>query len=262
MFRLAGKIVRVELSVDKEGKSRGFGVVEFSHPVESVQAISMFHNQELFDRQITVRMDRFNESMKLPEGLKSVGPGLGDGGAPLRDVAFNLPNQGSSTPAASSAPGILGAVPNLPLALSNLNSGIGGLNANAVLQAANLAGVGGLQSNLLSNNVGTGDMGLASLVSNQGLLNNNMNGNSFNRTDNFNTGTSGRNFATGYDQKPTSNFGNSSFGTENFSGTNSLLRSSNVGNASSTGGDRKFNCKILIQNVSYNTPFYCSIFAD
>jgi RNA recognition motif-containing protein len=39
VFRLAGKVVSAELSLDKEGKSRGFGVIEYEHPVEAVQAI-------------------------------------------------------------------------------------------------------------------------------------------------------------------------------------------------------------------------------
>ena len=40
----------VELQRDKEGKSRGFAVVVYDHPVEAVQAISMLNNQQLFDR--------------------------------------------------------------------------------------------------------------------------------------------------------------------------------------------------------------------
>lgn len=71
VFKLAGKVLHVELGKDKDGKSRGFGVVEYDHPVESVQAISMLHNQQLFDRRMTVRLDRANEPdmpPKLPEG--------------------------------------------------------------------------------------------------------------------------------------------------------------------------------------------------
>jgi hypothetical protein len=45
VFRLAGRCVSVELSRDKEGKSRGHAVIEYDHPVEAVQAISMFNNQ-------------------------------------------------------------------------------------------------------------------------------------------------------------------------------------------------------------------------
>ena len=55
VFKLAGRVVTVELSRDKEGKSRGFTVVAFDYPVESVQAISMLNNQNLFDRRMSVR---------------------------------------------------------------------------------------------------------------------------------------------------------------------------------------------------------------
>lgn len=51
----------------------------------------MLHNQVLYDRRINVRMDKSNErpdgSLKLPDGLKGVGMGLGANGAPLTDVA-------------------------------------------------------------------------------------------------------------------------------------------------------------------------------
>lgn len=258
VFRLAGKVQSVDLAVDKEGKSRGFGVVEFSHPVESVQSISMFHNQELFDRQMTVRMDRANESLKsLPEGLKSIGPGLGDGGAPLKDVAYNLPNQGQGQ-SSNSGQGILGAVPNLPIAaLSNLNS-VGGLTPSALLQAANLPGVGGLQNNLLSNN--GGDLGgLANLVQNPALASltgnqSNLNGNqSFSRQDNSSYGGGGaRNYSSSFEPK-TNSFGGGSFGGgdshNTFGSNNSLMRSGVGGSVGGAGGDRKYH-QILIQNVS------------
>ncbi|KAG8244340.1 hypothetical protein J6590_026180 [Homalodisca vitripennis] len=58
VFKLAGRVHNAEISVDKEGKSRGFGVVEFEHPVEAGQAISRLHNQMLYDRRLSVRMDR------------------------------------------------------------------------------------------------------------------------------------------------------------------------------------------------------------
>jgi hypothetical protein len=44
VFKLAGKVVSAELSLDKEGKSRGFGVVEYEHPVEAVQAICILYS--------------------------------------------------------------------------------------------------------------------------------------------------------------------------------------------------------------------------
>jgi len=97
VFRLAGKVVGIELTRDKEGKSRGFAVVVFEHPVEAVQAISMFHDQQLNDRRMTVRFDKVPEDEpprnlnRLPDGLRGIGMGLGQDGAPLWDVKNNLP---------------------------------------------------------------------------------------------------------------------------------------------------------------------------
>lgn len=101
VFRLAGRVVSTELNRDKEGKSRGHGVVEFTHPVEAVQAISMLNDQLLYDRKMTVRFDKqpgpTPEELdqlpsRLPEGLAGVGMGLGSGGNPLTNVAQNLPS--------------------------------------------------------------------------------------------------------------------------------------------------------------------------
>ena len=36
---MAGNIINAELKVDKEGKSRGMGIIQFEHPMEAVQAI-------------------------------------------------------------------------------------------------------------------------------------------------------------------------------------------------------------------------------
>lgn len=94
IFRLAGKITKTKLYMDNDGKSKGFGVVEFEHPVEAVQAISMFNNQKLHDRILSVRLDKFDQEddfqvndhglpSKLPAGLEGIGKGLGIGGQPL-----------------------------------------------------------------------------------------------------------------------------------------------------------------------------------
>ena len=68
--------------------------------MEAVQAISMFNEQSLFDKKMTVRFDKSPgpapEEMaqlpsRLPKGLGGVGMGLGSGGNPLTEVAKNLP---------------------------------------------------------------------------------------------------------------------------------------------------------------------------
>ncbi|KAK6730342.1 hypothetical protein RB195_007043 [Necator americanus] len=92
IFGLAGNIVWMDLHMDKEGKSKGVCVLQFSHPIEAVQAISMFHGQKLYDRVLVVKMDRYEKSEPnregaLPRGLERIGAGLGANGAPLTDIA-------------------------------------------------------------------------------------------------------------------------------------------------------------------------------
>ena len=48
VFRMAGNVKNCELKVDKEGKSRGMGIVEFDHPMEAVQAICILLNIYIF----------------------------------------------------------------------------------------------------------------------------------------------------------------------------------------------------------------------
>ena len=34
-------------------------VIQYAHPIEAVQSISMLNNQRLFDRTLSVKMDKF-----------------------------------------------------------------------------------------------------------------------------------------------------------------------------------------------------------
>ncbi|VDK79203.1 unnamed protein product [Litomosoides sigmodontis] len=100
-FSLAGKVTWVDLQLDKEGRSKGMAVVQFTHPIEAVQAISMLNNQRVFDRQINVKMDKFDpiddrKEGELPVGLRGVGMGLGANGAPLGDVSSIISSLTSS----------------------------------------------------------------------------------------------------------------------------------------------------------------------
>nr|CAD7258407.1 unnamed protein product [Timema shepardi] len=131
----------------------------------------MLHNQMLFERKLTVRMDRVENKIegppKLPEGLRGIGMGLGTNGYPLHDVARNLPS------AAQGAAGLVGAMPQG----TSLGSGLGaaalvgqsglvfGLGGAANLASA-AAGLGNLSAASLlgSNLAGTGDLGLANLA--------------------------------------------------------------------------------------------------
>uniref|UniRef100_A0A914Z1B9 RRM domain-containing protein n=1 Tax=Panagrolaimus superbus TaxID=310955 RepID=A0A914Z1B9_9BILA len=92
IFSLAGRITWFDLQLDSEGKTKGMAIIQFSHPIEAVQAISMLNNQRLFDRTLSVKMDRFDKEIprqdgELPAGLRAIGMGLGSGGQPLANVA-------------------------------------------------------------------------------------------------------------------------------------------------------------------------------
>jgi len=145
VFKLAGKVVSVDLALDKDGASRGFAVLEYDHPVEAVQAISMFDRQQLFERRMTVRLDRVPDKLegpKLPDGLKGIGLGLGPNGEPLRDVARNLPSLQPNSGANNSAPAPV--APPIANAASLLGQPNLASNLAALSTLSNLTGVGGL----------------------------------------------------------------------------------------------------------------------
>ncbi|KAJ8965075.1 hypothetical protein NQ314_004476 [Rhamnusium bicolor] len=295
VFRLAGKVIKVDIPVDKDGRSRGFAVIEYDHPVEAVQAISMLHNQFLFDRPMTVRMDRANETFKLPEGLKTIGMGLGLNGEPLKNVSHNLPSLSGGQQGAGA--GILGAVPNNSLQLANALSGLGNVGAlnslgnQQMLQAANLSG---LASNLLGNGLGGADLSslVASaqnpLVSNQAtqqlaaLASQNSGGNmssvnsnmpSYGRGggDNFNHNQS--NFRSqspgqGYNsnniinsrafQSQSNSSGGYGGGSGGYGNDRMPFGNSNSGivrPSSDRGGDKNFSRKVLVSNLPPTTSY-------
>ena len=157
MFGLAGRVCMVQLNKDKEGKSRGHGIIEYTHPVEAVQAISMLHDHKLFDRKLIVRFDQVmgptpeqldQLPSRLPEGLESVGMGLGAGGNPLTNVAQNLPNQSSG-----GSGGGGGGGGNMMGDMGNLASAMGSLTEMA--QLARTMGMG----NMGGGGAGGGNMG-------------------------------------------------------------------------------------------------------
>ncbi|KAJ0175158.1 hypothetical protein K1T71_009299 [Dendrolimus kikuchii] len=177
VFKLAGKVRNIDLAVDKDGNSRGFAVIEYDHPVEAVQAISMFDKQTLYERRMTVRMDRGVSDkfeVRLPDGLKGIGLGLGPNGDPLRDVARNLPqtanntNMNLATAANTLGTSVLGAVPGggMGVALNGLGTGLASntLTTNSALggglglQALSLTGLGALQNQLLQQGLTASDL--------------------------------------------------------------------------------------------------------
>ncbi|XP_050548645.1 myelin expression factor 2 [Daktulosphaira vitifoliae] len=177
IFKLAGRVIEVEIFSDKEGNSKGYGIVEYNHPVEAVQAISMFNNQFLYDRPMSIRLDCIDKDplARLPEGLKSIGMGLGAGGAPLLDVERNLPSNSSSSvqsqslnpPVNTSALAMLSGLSADRLGIETQSRrSFGGVNGLGSLSATDLGiGTGSLGTPFGSalNSSGTGTLGSTSL---------------------------------------------------------------------------------------------------
>ncbi|XP_054167471.1 myelin expression factor 2-like [Oppia nitens] len=191
IFKLAGKVTNVKLYTDATGNSKGHGTVEFEHPVEAVQAISMFHNQKLFGRALSVRMDKYDNDeppheaipSKLPPGLDGVGKGLGIGGQPL-NIQKSMLSTSSNQP--------INAIQSQPPPVPAPNAALSALTnlaqlpsfAQSLSQLNQTPTVGTVGTNQVANNglnipgfVSTVDRSLSSLGPNAGSSLNNLNQN-------------------------------------------------------------------------------------
>lgn len=130
---------------------------------------------------MTVRMDRMEDApVRMPDGLKGIGMGLGVNGEPLKNVSQHLRSTNSTISdmnmGGGGGSGILGAVPNLGSALSNVvnTPGLAGL-ASAAGGLTALQGLTGVQNQFLANNLN--ELGLGNL--NPSLVANTLGGNAF-----------------------------------------------------------------------------------
>ena len=83
-FKSCGTIVDSIVKMDgRTGRSRGFGVVEFSDPKEAEKAIDEFHNKNIGSgdgRPLVVRYDREGNRGGAGFGGGGYGGGYGGGG--------------------------------------------------------------------------------------------------------------------------------------------------------------------------------------
>ncbi|KAL3223680.1 hypothetical protein MRX96_027262 [Rhipicephalus microplus] len=173
---------------DKEGNSKGHGIVEFEHPIEAVQAISMLNGQKLYNRAMSVRMDKYNEDLdgglpsKLPTGLQGIGKGLGAGGNPLQMTAAQMaqmnmtgpvggmPMGGGVNPVAAANMGLggLGGMGGMGLGAGGLGAaGTGGLAAAGLGGMGSAGGLGGLSDRSM---LGSGNLMGGAMASPTGLM--------------------------------------------------------------------------------------------
>ncbi|XP_022097426.1 myelin expression factor 2-like [Acanthaster planci] len=83
VFQIAGKVIHCDILTDNRGKSKGSATVKFESILEAVNAISMLHNQMLYSRKLSVKMDQAKrdrdrppKQLPLPSGLSRLGPSL------------------------------------------------------------------------------------------------------------------------------------------------------------------------------------------
>ncbi|XP_076305343.1 myelin expression factor 2-like isoform X2 [Tachypleus tridentatus] len=193
IFKLAGKVIKVDLKKDKDGGSRGCCVISYEHPAEAVQALSMFNNQKLYSRTMSVRMDKMNDEYdglpsKLPDGLQGIGKGLGSSGQPLNITTSCLRGQEpcistndarhqcrckSLVTAANLGAAVLGGglgimgMNSMNAGVGNMGTGMGGVgmgmnsgNLNNMIASQSVGGVGGLNAAMQMGV--TGDQGMMS----------------------------------------------------------------------------------------------------
>lgn len=77
MFRAAGNVVRADINIGPDGRSKGSGIVVFANPEDAQNAISQFNGTDWSGRPIEVREDRFAGSAG---GFGGYNAGYGGGG--------------------------------------------------------------------------------------------------------------------------------------------------------------------------------------
>ena len=88
VFSTSGRIVFAQLMRDEDGHSKGMGLVEFTHPVEALQAMVMMKEAKLYGRHLIVCQDRVGPSpvtqTGFTQGLVDVSGGIGKNGTKVR----------------------------------------------------------------------------------------------------------------------------------------------------------------------------------
>lgn len=65
-FRECGQVVYANVMKDDDGRSKGWGIVEYETPEEALAAISTLNGTELGGRRVLVREDREDRDVKAP----------------------------------------------------------------------------------------------------------------------------------------------------------------------------------------------------
>ncbi|KAL5004487.1 hypothetical protein ScPMuIL_017943 [Solemya velum] len=247
VFRLAGNVSRVEMKEDKEGKSRGMATVIFETPFEAVQAISMFNNQELYDRHMRVKMDAAigqgsrgdnSYSRNLPSGLKSIGMGIGQ-----QNSYSSLGGMGGGMGSSMGSMGMGSGMSSMGGGLSGMGSGMGG----------GMGSMSGGLSGSLGSGMGMGmgsslGMGMGSGMS-SGVMGGGMSGGL----------GMGDSYGGGYSRSGMGSMsGLGGMGSSGFGSSDSMSRFDSGRGDRGSRGDRTTrpdDCIVMVKNLPYSTTW-------
>merc|ERR1712038_1247541 len=292
IFKMAGKIEAHELKLDKDGKSRGMGTVRFETALEAMQAVSMFNGQILYERAMSVRIDKMADPAgsnplpsKLPSGLKSIGMGLGMNGMPISNpTQMNMNSVNPMNLLGNLSGGGMGNMSggmNLGGMAGGMGSGgmgnMGGMgsmnNMNSSMgnTAGGMPGMSGMLGNLnssSSNSSSMGGMGLSSMSSGLGGMSSGMGGmggmsslsSSMGGNDSMSSMVGNRGDGilgqAGGMMSSSSMGGGMSGGMGSSMGGSSMggmtMGGMNQGSSSSGGGMQEECCSVYVKNIPYN----------
>lgn len=92
-FRDAGTVVYCNVTREPNGRSKGWGIVEFEKPEEAITAVSMFNGTEFAGRTLIVREDREDRDLQEPGSFRPRAPRIVDmsKSTGMQVVVQNLP---------------------------------------------------------------------------------------------------------------------------------------------------------------------------
>lgn len=103
IFRKAGTVLRADVSLGPDNRSRGYGTVLLATAEDAGRAVDMFNGYSWQTRILEVRPDRlppeFDNSLGAPQGTPFSG-GVGNGPSPLGASSFGPSGQNTQMPSA------------------------------------------------------------------------------------------------------------------------------------------------------------------
>ncbi|EIN08499.1 RNA-binding domain-containing protein, partial [Punctularia strigosozonata HHB-11173 SS5] len=116
LFRKAGTVLRADVSLGPDNRSRGYGTVLLASAEDAGRAIDMFNGYSWQTRVLEVRPDRLGEGA---DPLSAVGSGMGGVGTPI--------GGGAGTPLGGAVGALGGAVGALGGGVGALGGAVGAL---------------------------------------------------------------------------------------------------------------------------------------